>query len=94
MAPNAEPAEGRDAIQAFFAAGFEAGPGMTVSLETRSLRREGDVVVDVGRYVMTGADGAHADHGPYMAVWENVDGEWKLALDIWNSSMPAPSHGM
>jgi ketosteroid isomerase-like protein len=35
----------------------------------------------------TAADGSHADHGKFIAVWKNVDGEWKIVHDIFNSSM-------
>lgn len=47
----------------------------------------GDMAVEVGSYVATGADGSHADHGKYIAVWKNVGGEWKIVQDIFNSSM-------
>ncbi|HUG00960.1 MAG TPA: nuclear transport factor 2 family protein [Longimicrobiales bacterium] len=93
MAPNMEPVTGREAIQALMQAGFDAAPGFTTALETTSLEVAGDMAIEVGRYVAMDADGGHADHGPYMATWEKVDGEWKLAADIWNSSMPAPGAG-
>lgn len=93
MAPGGEPATGRDAIQAALQAGIDAAPGTEVGLETVSLEEAGDVLVEVGRYVMTGPDGGHADHGPYLAVWREVDGEWKLRFDIWNSSMPPHGAG-
>jgi hypothetical protein len=43
---------------------------------------------------MTAPDGSHADHGSYMAAWRQVDGEWKISRDIWNSSMPHSGDGM
>jgi uncharacterized protein (TIGR02246 family) len=90
MAPNAPAATGHEAIHAGFVAGFEAAPGFTTSAETESVHVMGDMAVEVGSWVSNDADGGHADHGSYIAIWKAVDGEWKIAYDMWNSSMPGP----
>jgi len=28
------------------------------------------------------------DQGKYIVIWKQVEGEWKLHRDIWNTSMP------
>lgn len=89
MPPNAEPAVSRDAIEATMQAGLDAAPGFSLALETTSLEVTGDVAVELGRYVVTDPEGGHADHGSFIAYWKRVDGGWKMAADIWNSSMPA-----
>jgi uncharacterized protein (TIGR02246 family) len=87
MAPGAEPAVGTAAIQALFEGALGAASGVTVTLQSTGIEHAGDMVLDYGKYVMTGPDGGHADHGSYMAAWRQVDGEWKISRDIWNSSM-------
>jgi uncharacterized protein (TIGR02246 family) len=94
MAPGAESVTGTAAIAALFQGAFDAAPGMTVSLQSAGLEDAGDLLVDYGKYVMTAPDGSHADHGSYMAAWRQVDGEWKISRDIWNSSMPPSGDGM
>ncbi|MEN8376389.1 MAG: nuclear transport factor 2 family protein [Gemmatimonadota bacterium] len=94
MAPGAPAATGHEAIHATFVAALEAAPGFAASVEAKSVHVMGDMAVEVGGWVMTDADGGHADHGSYMAVWRNVDGEWKFAYDMWNSSMPASDDDM
>lgn len=87
MAPGAEPVEGREAIEAAFGEHLAEAAGGQTTLETVDLVSEGDLTVEVGSYASTAADGSHVDHGKYIAVWKNVDGEWKIIHDIWNSSM-------
>ncbi|HSM35745.1 MAG TPA: SgcJ/EcaC family oxidoreductase [Longimicrobiales bacterium] len=94
MAPGAERAVGTAAIQALFEAALGAASGVTVTLESAALEHAGDMVLEHGKYVMTGPDGGHADHGSYMAVWRQVDGEWKISRDIWNSSMAPAAEDM
>ncbi len=70
-------------------------PISSVSLDTDVVEgaASGDIAYGVGTFTMsgTGADGSEwSDQGKYMEVLENVDGEWKIAADIWNSDAPAP----
>jgi ketosteroid isomerase-like protein len=54
-------------------------------LETASLDERGDLAVEVGRYEMhAGSD--VVDEGKYVVIHRRQpDGEWKYAVDIWNS---------
>lgn len=94
MAPGAERAVGTAAIQGLFEAALGAASGVTVKLESSGMEHAGDLVLEYGKYVMTGPDGGHADHGSYMAAWRQVDGAWKISHDIWNSSMAPASDDM
>ena len=87
MAPGAEAVEGREAIQAALAGILEAAGGSRMAIETLELMSQGDVLIDVGSFVESAADGSHKDHGKYIAVWKKIDGSWKIIRDIWNSSM-------
>lgn len=87
MPPGADPVTGQAAIQAFWQAALDSADGMTSSLETKEVQSYGDMAVEIGSYVDTAADGSHAGHGKWVAVWQKVDGSWKIIRDIWNSSM-------
>ena len=68
----------------------KALPGMgikTVTLTTRDLEGDENMLVESGTYEMS--DGTKAlDRGKYLVVWKMEDGKWKLYRDIWNSDMP------
>lgn len=87
MAPGAEPAKGRAAIEKHFERDLEAAAGGQNKIETLEVMAADDWAVEVGTYVASGADGSHVDHGRYIAVWKKVDDTWMLYRDIWNSSM-------
>ena len=87
LAPGGEPIKGRAAIQAALDGVLEAAGGSQMAIESLELMSHGDVVIDVGSFVETAADGSHKDHGKYMAVWKKVGGSWQMVRDIWNSSM-------
>jgi uncharacterized protein (TIGR02246 family) len=88
LAPGAEAAEGREAIQAGLQAFMEESGGSTIEITPGEIIPVGDDhAIEVGSFVETAADGSHKDHGKYVAVWAKVDGSWKIVRDIWNSSM-------
>lgn len=90
MSPGAEPIEGMEAISAWFEGGLvEDGP--ILDLQTEEVFTVEGAALEVGLWVMTGADGSHLDHGNYMAAWSHTEDGWKMARDIWNSNM-APSN--
>lgn len=45
--------------------------------------------IEVGTFVLTGAEGAVADEGKYVVVWKKEGKEWKLYVDIFNTSRAA-----
>jgi len=85
LPPNSAPVDGREAIEAFWAAALEGGA--TGELTPKGMHGMGEAAAEVGMYVLTGADGSHLDHGSYMLIYKQVDGEWQIANDIWNSDM-------
>ena len=86
LPPGGDPISGRSAIHDFWAAAMTSAPGGGItSVESGS---DGDLAYERGTYVSEGPDGEHLDHGKYLVVWTLVEGDWKMLLDTWNSSMP------
>ena len=84
---NSDVVTGTDAIAQFW--GAVLGMGIAgVRLETVEVEGRGDVAVEVGRYALTGADGAAIDNGKYVVVWHRTSDGWKLHRDIWTTSRP------
>jgi uncharacterized protein (TIGR02246 family) len=84
---------GNEAIQELFTGWMAEAPisSATLDSEVITVAAGGDYAYAVGTYSMSGAapDGSEwNDQGKYVAVWKNVDGEWKMATDIWNSDNP------
>lgn len=94
MAPNAPAAEGREAVRSAWEE-ILAMPGLSLSFEATEIvvSDDGSMAYDVGTYDLSFEDpeapgGQVEDEGKYLVVWENVDGEWKVAADMFNSDMP------
>ncbi len=91
LPPNGEMVEGRANIQKFWQGAMSAGLKI-VSLETVNVETQGNIAVEIGRYTSTvsGAGGVTTtDKGKYVVVWKRDGRRWKLAVDIFNTSMPA-----
>lgn len=70
-----------------------AMPGATLTwTPTRvEVDKDGEMAIDAGTYQYSVDDpkaGKIEDHGKYLQVWEKKSGQWKLAMDMWNSSVP------
>ena len=70
-------------------------PGATIDLRpgTIEVAESGDLAYEIGTYTMSGTspDGTTwSDEGKYVEIFQNVNGEWKIATDIWNSDTPLP----
>lgn len=87
MAPGAESVEGMEAISAMFAGAFAEPSGMILDLQTGDVFSVEGAALEVGGWVLTGADGSHLDHGNYMAAWDHTEDGWKMTHDMWNSNM-------
>ncbi len=87
MAPGAPSMMGQEAIQAGLQVSLDMAEGSQMTITPEEIMSHGDIAVEVGKWVEAGADGSHKDHGKYIAVWQNVDGQWMIVRDIWNSSM-------
>jgi uncharacterized protein (TIGR02246 family) len=84
---NTEPVSGKSAIESFWRGAMGMGIA-SVKLDTTELESQGDLAVEVGRYVLAGADGGAIDNGKYVVVWHRDAGTWKLHRDIWTTSRP------
>jgi len=91
LPPNAEMGQGLEAVRAAF--GEMIGAGLKAEFETVEAIAGGDVGYHVGTYVLKTADGMEVDRGKFIEVWRQVNGDWKIANDIWNSDMPAAGAG-
>ena len=90
MPPNQEAVHGSDAILAQLKAGKDRGLA-NVKIAVTNSESSGDLRYGIGTYVITGADGAHMDHGKWMLVSKKMNGTWKTQCDIFNSDMPMPA---
>ncbi|NNF67988.1 MAG: nuclear transport factor 2 family protein [Gammaproteobacteria bacterium] len=88
LPPNLAPVTGRSSIETFMA-GLMA-TGVTGMIEDVDIYVSGDLGAKVGRYTLTAPDGNVVDRGKYMEIWQRTEGEWLMARDIYNSSMPLP----
>jgi ketosteroid isomerase-like protein len=92
MAPNAPPAQGRQAIGEVWR-GLLQLPGivMTFGATRIEVSESGDLAYDVGAYALgfDSESGRVNDNGKYVVVWKKVEGTWKAVADIFNSNLPA-----
>ena len=92
--PNAPRAEGRAAIEAAFAEMFtqvKFGEN-DITIDHLGIPESGELAYVVGSYsgtMINTDDTTFEDVGKYVAVFKNVNGEWLLAVDTWNSDVPA-----
>jgi ketosteroid isomerase-like protein len=86
MAPNAEMAQGGEAVRAGFGAMREAG--LTVDLETLDATAAGDLGYRVTTYAVSAPDGTVIDRGKAVELWRKTAAGWQIASDIWNSDLP------
>ena len=93
MPPNQELVHGTDAILAQLKAGKDRGAAK-VKITVTSAESSGDLGYGTGTFVITGADGAHVDHGKWMLVSKKSNGVWKTQCDIFNSDMAMPAMSM
>jgi len=93
LPPNGEMIRGREGIKAFWTGGLQMGIRDAV-LTTVEVLGLGDLVCEIGRYDLTikpEKRDAISDTGKYVVVWKQAPaGAWKLHVDIWNTSKPAP----
>lgn len=96
LAPSAELIQGREAIEAFWRAGLEAGIS-EVELEALELERQGRLAYEIGRYALRlepTDGGTVVDRGKYVLVHERQpDGSWRRAVEMFNPEGPPASTG-
>ena len=93
LPPGAAGVQG-DAAKEFFN-GFFNSMAVQVELSTKAVGGRGDLAYATGTYRMTltlkkpGSKPLPTDEGKYLEVLKKQpDGSWKIAYDIWNSSIP------
>ncbi|EJN58394.1 hypothetical protein HSB1_38110 [Halogranum salarium B-1] len=86
LPPGSEVVSGRADIAAFWQGAFDMGLA-NAELETVEVEDHGVTTIEVGRFTLGDADGQTVDHGTFIVIWKQVDGEWKLHRDIWNSNI-------
>lgn len=88
MAPGAPIAQGQPALEQAWG-GLMRMPGFALTFKADRIvvASGGDMALDRGVYEFSldGPDGPTKDIGKYVVVWRNVDGQWKVAADIFNS---------
>lgn len=83
--------QGTQEIKGLLNAFFKEFPGVKLSLNVESVRLVGPVAIDEGTRTMTTADGKVRSQFRYIAVWTNVEKDWKLASFRDFSDDPAPT---
>jgi len=91
--PNTEIVSGKQAIKEFFEAGKALGL-LRIKFESLEVRYDKNLAYERGVIHMDiEPEGGQAmiDKGKYLVVLRRqVDGFWKVAVDIWNSDLPQP----
>ena len=90
MGPNAPAANGRAAVQSALEGLLAMKPQLSVVVE--SVVASGPLAVARGSYRMTlnppGSPSPVTDVGKILVHWQNVDGKWLMAADMFNSDLP------
>jgi len=86
--PNAEAAVGRPAI-ARLTTDFLTYGLKEFSETSTALYGNNDYLVDEGTYYMTYGKDSTVEKGKYINVWKNINGDWKIYSNIWNTNTPA-----
>lgn len=93
MAPGAPIAQGQPALEKAWSGLMKMpGFGLTFKADQIVVASGGDMALDRGTYELSidGPKGATKDIGKYVVVWRNVEGQWKVAADIFNSDGTPP----
>ena len=88
MEPGAAIAQGQPALEKAWGGLMQMpGFGLTFKADKIVVAKGGDMALDQGTYLLslTGPKGPTKDVGKYVVVWRNIDGQWKVAADIFNS---------
>jgi ketosteroid isomerase-like protein len=94
MPPNAPAAEGPKAIAEVWKGLFQLKDfSLTFEPSRIAVAGAADVAYDIGTYSLSfvGEQGPVQDRGKYVVVWKKVQGDWKVAADIFNSDGPTPA---
>ena len=87
LPPNMDMLEGRDSIQAFWQRALEMGI-KSYQPEILEVEYSGNLGFFLGKYTLYGDGNQVINKGKFITVFKNIDGEWRVYRDIFNSSMP------
>ena len=82
IAPGAEIAAGRAAIEAHWAGAIASGVKV-LRLQTTAVESDGALAVEDGTVLLADKDGKEST-SRYVVVWKREDGRWRLHRDIFN----------
>ncbi|HCF29486.1 MAG TPA: ketosteroid isomerase [Cyanobacteria bacterium UBA11049] len=91
LPPNDVQTSGTEAIQNFYTRLFQTPNLSLVHTTTKiAVSQSGEMAVEVGAYniSMDTPQGTFKDTGKYMFLLSKLDGEWRIAADIFNSDAP------
>lgn len=86
LPPGSQPVTGQEAIQNFWQMVMDMGV-KTVKLDSVEIEQHNDTAIEQGKAVLSSADGQLLDECKYIVVWKQVNSQWKLNQDIWNTSL-------
>jgi ketosteroid isomerase-like protein len=95
LPPNDPMVSGKDAIHKMIS-DFFSRPGFAVKWQVTKVEaaHSGDLGYSVGTFELSMNDSTGKpmmDRGKYTTVWKKQpDGTWKVAVDMFNSDLPAP----
>ena len=88
LPPNAGFLTGREAVQAVWQSILDMG-AKEIKLDIVELEGYGDTAIETSTYTLYDESGQQLDQGKYIVIWKQLNGQWQLYRDIFNSSMPA-----
>jgi ketosteroid isomerase-like protein len=92
MPPHEPVVSGKQGIVAWMDAVNKQARTTEVTVSGREVIVAGDVATERGSFVwkLQAANGAAIeDRGNFLAIWQKQsDGSWKVASNIWNSTLP------
>jgi len=94
FAPNAiEMPANEPAIVGMSTTLSQTGVAVSFKADSAVVASSGDLAYVRGTYHVTQQtpDGTHEDHGKYVTVWEKINGDWQVVVDISNSDLPLPT---
>ena len=87
LPPNMDVVEGKNTIQEYWQGALDMGikswKGEMVEMDFT-----GNLGYFFGKYILYGNDNQEVDQGKWISVLKNIDGKWKVHLDIFNTSTP------
>ena len=87
LPPNMDMLEGRDSIRAFWQRASEMGI-KSYKPEILEVEYSGNLGFFVGKYTLYGNENKIINKGKFITVFKNIDVEWRVYRDIFNSSIP------